>query len=77
MTRKMIQQGPARRWLNSAEASLYLGLSAKALYERCRLRRVPFTRLNGSLRFDLRELDRILEKNRVRPITAQTPRAAR
>jgi len=67
MSRKLIMQGPARRWLNTAEAALYLGMSAKGLYERVRLRRLPFSRLNGSLRFDIRELDHILERNRVKP----------
>ncbi len=68
MSRKLIMQGPPRRWLNVAEASLYLGLTRKGLYERCRLRRLPFSRLNGSLRFDRHELDAILEKSRVKPI---------
>ena len=68
MSRKMISQGPARRWLNTAETALYLGLSMRGLYERCRLRKVPHTRLNGSLRFDKIELDGLLERNRVKPV---------
>ncbi|MCD6327576.1 helix-turn-helix domain-containing protein [bacterium] len=65
---RMIAHGPTKRWLNSAEAASYLGLSIKALYERCRLRKLPYSRLGGSLRFDKLELDRILERSRVKPV---------
>jgi len=67
--KKMVMKGPPRRWLNTAEAALFLGLSRKALYERARLRQVPFSKLGASLRFDVHELDRLLERSRVKPRT--------
>ena len=72
--KKMISEGPPRRWLNTAEAALYLGLSVRALYERCRLRALPFSKFGSSLRFDIHELNRILERNRVKPVDLRAGR---
>ena len=63
----MNQRTLAPRWLNTLEAASYLGLSPKALRERCFMRKLPYSKLNGSLRFDRAELDRLLESNRVKP----------
>ena len=64
----MSQRTLAPRWLNTLEAATYLGLSPKALRERCFMRKLPYSKLNGSLRFDKAELDAMLERSRVKPI---------
>jgi excisionase family DNA binding protein len=54
-----------KRWASSAEAAALLGISQRALYARVRRGRIPAeaVRHSGrSLVFDLRALDRALER---------------
>ena len=51
----MKQRTLAPRWLNTLEAAAYLGLSPNALRERRFVRKVPYSKLNGSLRLDRAE----------------------
>jgi excisionase family DNA binding protein len=59
-------QGEARL-LNVREAAQYLGTTAKTLYTKVWRREIPFVKLGRSLRFDIRELDRLIEEGTVRP----------
>ena len=51
------------RWLTTAQAAAYLGCSKSTLEKDrvYRLRKIPFTRLGKSVRYDQQDLDRYLE----------------
>jgi len=53
---------PRKRLLNVAEAAEYLGTTAHTLYEWARDRRVPSFKQGKSVRFDLHELDKYVER---------------
>jgi len=57
------------RWLNPQQCADYLGLSVKAVRERAHKRKLPFSRLGYSLRFDKDQLDQLLQANAVEPST--------
>ena len=47
------------------EAARYLAVPPSTLYRRIWERRVPFVRLGRSVRFDRRDLDALIESNKV------------
>jgi len=49
------------------EIAEYLGLTTKAIYNRVHMRRIPYSKLGGSLRFDKEAIDNWLSKNTVLP----------
>lgn len=53
-----------RRLLNVCEAAAYLGVSSKSLYTRASARQIPSVKIGRSLRFDVRDLDAIIEAGR-------------
>lgn len=53
-----------RRLLSVREAATYLGRSPKALYNDVSARRLPFVKIGRSLRFDLRDLEALIEAHR-------------
>jgi excisionase family DNA binding protein len=55
------------RLLNVREAARYLGTTPKTLYTMAWRRDIIFVKIGRSLRFDLRELERLVEKSKVRP----------
>jgi len=52
-----------KRLLNVKEAAQYLGLEVDTVYKKARLRELPFVKVGRALRFDVKELDRYIEKN--------------
>ncbi|HOL95990.1 MAG TPA: helix-turn-helix domain-containing protein [bacterium] len=56
-----------RRWMTVKEIAEYLGLTTKAIYNRVHMRRIPYSKLGGSLRFDKEAIDNWLSKNTVLP----------
>jgi excisionase family DNA binding protein len=52
-----------KRLLNVKEAAQYLGLSVDTVYKKARLRELPYVKVGRALRFDVKELDRYIEKN--------------
>jgi len=57
-----------KRWLSPAEAACYLGCSKNFLdKDRFQLRRLPFTKLGRSIKYDIRDLDAHLEASKVAP----------
>ena len=52
-----------KRLLNVREAALYLGLEVDTVYKKSRLRELPFVKVGRALRFDIRALDRLIERN--------------
>ena len=49
------------------EAARYLSVSVSTLYGWVHQRRIPFVKAGRALRFDLADLDRFIESNRIRP----------
>jgi excisionase family DNA binding protein len=45
----------------------YLGTTVASLYSKIWRREIPFVKLGRSVRFDIRELDRLIEEAKVKP----------
>jgi excisionase family DNA binding protein len=54
------------RLLNIKEAARYLGTTDKTLYTKIWRREIPFIKLGRSVRFDVRDLEALIERSRVR-----------
>ena len=54
-----------KRFYTVDEIAIYLGFSASAIRKWIRLGGIPFCRINGGIRFDLRDIDKWTHKNRV------------
>ena len=54
-----------KRLMSVKEAARYLAVPPSTLYRRIWERRVPFVRLGRSVRFDRRDLDALIESNKV------------
>lgn len=46
-----------KRFLSVAEVAEYLGLSESAIRKWVRTGQIPFCRINGAIRFDIRAID--------------------
>ncbi|MCQ9206461.1 MAG: helix-turn-helix domain-containing protein [Omnitrophica bacterium] len=55
-----------QRYLNVKGVAAYLGTTPLTIYDWVRKRKVPVHKLNGSLKFDKLEIDRMMEENRVK-----------
>jgi excisionase family DNA binding protein len=55
------------RLLNVREAARYLGTTAKTLYAMAWRRDIVFVKMGRSLRFDIRDLEQMVENAKVRP----------
>jgi excisionase family DNA binding protein len=53
-----------QRLLTVRQAADYLGLKPTTLYDWVARRKIPCVKLNGALRFDLRELERLIESSK-------------
>lgn len=60
-----VQGHGEKRLMSVKEAALYLAIPPSTLYRRIWERRVPFVRLGRSVRFDRRDLDALIESNKV------------
>src|SRR6266850_1978200 len=49
------------------EAALYLATTPATLYTRIWRREVPFIKLGRSVRFDVRDLDKLMDQSKVKP----------
>jgi excisionase family DNA binding protein len=54
------------RLLNIKEAARFLGTTDKTLYTKIWRREIPFIKIGRSVRFDLRDLEALIERSRVR-----------
>jgi len=52
-----------KRLLNAREVAQYLGLEVDTVYKKARLRELPSVKVGGALRFDIRALDLMIERN--------------
>ena len=57
-----------KRLLRVEEASQYLGLEVDTVYREARLRELPSVKVGRSLRFDVKALERFIEKQTVKTI---------
>jgi excisionase family DNA binding protein len=55
------------RLLNVREAARYLGTTPKTLYTMAWRREIVFVKIGRSLRFDVRDLEHMIEEKKVRP----------
>lgn len=63
------------RLLNVRDAARYLGTTPKTLYSMAWKREIVFVKIGRSLRFDIADLDQIIERSKVRPSQADDSRA--
>jgi excisionase family DNA binding protein len=54
-----------KRLLTIEETSEYLSISPKGLYNMVYRREIPFVKIKGKLRFDIREIDNWIEEQKV------------
>jgi excisionase family DNA binding protein len=64
----------AIRLLNVKEAARYLGTTPASLYSMVWRREVPFVKLGRSLRFDMNDLDALIEASKFKPDNLENPR---
>ena len=57
-----------RRLLNVREAAQYLGLEVDTVYKKARLREVPYVKVGRALRFDVKALERFIERHTIETI---------
>jgi excisionase family DNA binding protein len=53
------------RLLNVREAAKFLGTTDKTLYTRIWRREIPFIKIGRSVRFDVRDLEALIDQSRV------------
>ena len=54
-----------RRLLNVKEAAQFLGLEVDTVYKKSRLREVPCVKVGRALRFDVKALERYIDRHTV------------
>jgi excisionase family DNA binding protein len=55
------------RLMNIRDAARYLGTTPATLYTKVWRREIPFVKLGRSLRFDVNDLDALIEGSKVKP----------
>jgi len=53
--------------MNIREAAIYLGTTPATLYTKVWRREIPFVKFGRSVRFDLKDLDALIEGSKVKP----------
>ena len=53
--------------INIKELSESLGVSDKTLYGWVHQKRIPFVKVGGLLRFDMKDIEKWIQKNKVQP----------
>ena len=59
-----------KRLLNIKEASEYLGISQKGLYNMIYRREIPFIKIGGRVRFDIIDLDKWIEGQKIKSVSS-------
>jgi excisionase family DNA binding protein len=55
------------RLLDIKQAALFLGTTEKSLYAKIWRREIPFVKLGRSVRFDVRDLEQMIEDAKIKP----------
>jgi len=61
------------RLLTVDQAAEYLGTTASSLYTKIWRREIPFVKWGRSVRFDVSDLDEMIERSKVKPRDISTP----
>ena len=59
-----------KRLLNIKEVSEYLGISQKGLYNMIYRREIPFIKIGGRVRFDIIDLDKWIERQKIKSVSS-------
>lgn len=59
-----------KRLLTPKEVSEYLGISVKGIYNMVYRRQIPFVKIGGRLKFDIRDIDNWIEENKVKDVNS-------
>jgi excisionase family DNA binding protein len=65
------------RLVNIRDAACYLGTTPATLYTKIWRREIPFVKLGRSVRFDVKDLDALIEGAKVKPDTLNNCRRLR
>ena len=52
--------------MNVQEAARFLGTTVKSLYSKIWRREIPFVKIGRSVRFDVKDLEALIERSRVK-----------
>lgn len=63
---RAVYAGEGIRLLNVKEAARFLGTTDKTLYSKIWRREIPFIKIGRSVRFDLKDLEVLIEQSRVK-----------
>lgn len=58
---------PEKRFIGIKECSEYLGVKVSTLYSWVSMKKIPYVKMGGLVRFDLRELEVWIKKRKVNP----------
>ena len=58
----------AKRLLNVEEAALYMGIKVDTVRKKARLRELPHVKVGGSVRFDVKALDRFIKQHTIQAV---------
>ncbi|MFQ5443033.1 MAG: helix-turn-helix domain-containing protein [Nitrospinales bacterium] len=59
-----------RDFITAKELARYLSVRVKTIYSWVESGKIPAYKLNGALRFNLKEINEFVRKNRVQPVNA-------
>lgn len=62
------RQPMQKRLIDIKEASEYLDLTVNTLYTWVSQRKIPYIKVGRLTKFDLRDIDRFIEENKVEPL---------
>ena len=65
------------RLMNIRDAARYLGTTPATLYTKIWRREIPFVKFGRSVRFDVRDLDALIEGSKIKPDTLNNCRRLR
>ena len=57
-----------KRLLSVAEVAVYLGLRKSTIYQWAETRKIPFLKMGRLTKFDKHEIDKLIDRSKVKPI---------
>ncbi|MFH1519231.1 MAG: helix-turn-helix domain-containing protein [Candidatus Omnitrophota bacterium] len=58
---------PGKRFISIKELSEYLGVKVNTLYSWVSMKKIPYTKMGGLVRFDLKKIDEWVKNREVKP----------
>jgi excisionase family DNA binding protein len=62
---RTVTSGERPRWLSVRQLASYLGRSVQSIRKDVREKRLPATRIGGQIKFDLADIDHLMEARKV------------